>query len=256
MKATFTLYGKNYNTDLEHPIDISIPITAGDDAVNAFNAPLVKIEPVRTDNFIGSVKEGGPCDFMNISFNPHGNGTHTECIGHISRENISINDTLKDFFFLALLVSIEPRINEFGDNLIFRDQLEEKISGTLASALVIRTLPNSADKLSRKYSNTNPPFFDHEVMAVIKEAKIDHLIIDLPSVDREEDGGSLLSHHAFWDYDPENFSPESNHRLHSTITELIYVPDEIKDGLYILNLQIASFNNDASPSKPVLYTID
>ena len=153
-------------------------------------------------------------------------------------------------------MSIEPRINEFGDNLIFRDQIEEKISGTSANALVIRTLPNKKDKLSKKYSNTNPPYLDHEVMLALKEASIDHLIIDLPSVDREEDAGRLLAHHAFWDYDPENFSAETNHRLHCTITELIYVPDEIKDGLYLLNLQIASFQNDASPSKPVLYEIE
>jgi hypothetical protein len=29
----------------------------------------------------------------------------------------------------------------------------------------------------------------------------------------------------------------------------------VKDGSYILNLQIAPFENDASPSKPVLYKI-
>ena len=41
-----------------------------------------------------------------------------------------------------------------------------------------------------------------------------------------------------------------------TITELIYVPNEIKDGLYLLQIQIASLEIDASPSKPVLYEID
>ena len=40
-----------------------------------------------------------------------------------------------------------------------------------------------------------------------------------------------------------------------TITEMIYVPNEISDGLYVLNLQIAPFENDASPSKPVLYKV-
>jgi hypothetical protein len=34
-----------------------------------------------------------------------------------------------------------------------------------------------------------------------------------------------------------------------------FVSDEVKDGTYLLNLQIASFENDASPSKPVLYAI-
>jgi hypothetical protein len=29
----------------------------------------------------------------------------------------------------------------------------------------------------------------------------------------------------------------------------------VKDGAYLLNLQIASFENDASPSKPILYAV-
>ena len=39
------------------------------------------------------------------------------------------------------------------------------------------------------------------------------------------------------------------------ITEMIFVSDQILDGDYLLNLQMASFENDASPSKPVLYQI-
>jgi hypothetical protein len=41
-------------------------------------------------------------------------------------------------------------------------------------------------------------------------------------------------------------------RLNATITEMIYVKDVVLDGTYLLNLQITSFENDASPSKPVL----
>ena len=43
--------------------------------------------------------------------------------------------------------------------------------------------------------------------------------------------------------------------LNRTITELIYVPEEVTDRQYLLNLQIAPFENDASPSKPILYAI-
>jgi arylformamidase len=75
------------------------------------------------------------------------------------------------------------------------------------------------------------------------------LLLDLPSVDREEDGGNLLGHKAFWQY-PEN--PRSA----CTITELIYVPSEVPDGDYLLNIQIASLELDVSPSKPVLYALN
>ena len=45
-------------------------------------------------------------------------------------------------------------------------------------------------------------------------------------------------------------------RFNCTITEMIYVNEEIHDGSYLLNLQFASFENDASPSKPVLYSLE
>ena len=78
---------------------------------------------------------------------------------------------------------------------------------------------------------------------------VQHLLIDLPSVDREEDGGELLSHHTFWQY------PAAT-RENCTISELIFVDDKISDGLYLLNISIASFEIDVSPSKPVLYKLN
>ena len=75
-----------------------------------------------------------------------------------------------------------------------------------------------------------------------------HLLIDLPSVDKEKDHGKLLSHNAFWNTDSEI-------RFDATITELIFVPNTVEDGTYFLNLQMASIENDASPSRPVIYKL-
>ena len=61
-----------------------------------------------------------------------------------------------------------------------------------------------------------------------------------------------MAHKAFWNVKDIN-NLNSDARLEATITEMIFVADEIKDGSYLLNLQIASFENDASPSKPILY---
>jgi arylformamidase len=36
---------------------------------------------------------------------------------------------------------------------------------------------------------------------------------------------------------------------------MIFVDNKVEDILYLLNLQIASFKNDAIPSKPVLYNV-
>ena len=41
-----------------------------------------------------------------------------------------------------------------------------------------------------------------------------------------------------------------------TITEMVFIPDEVEDGDYLLNLQIAPFFADAAPSRPILYKIN
>jgi kynurenine formamidase len=133
-------------------------------------------------------------------------------------------------------------------------QLEQVLQGKTPEALLIRTLPNAADKLSMKYSNTNPPYIEESGATFIRNLGVQHLLIDLPSVDKENDEGKLLSHKAFWNVTDVN-DLNSDARMHCTITEMIYVPEIVADGGYFLNLQIASFENDASPSKPVLYAL-
>lgn len=235
-----------YIVDFSSPIDISLPLLAGNDAPNAFFIDGLSYEPVRVGSFVGSVQEGGSCNCENITFNPHGNGTHTECIGHITHERVTVNQALQRFVFFAKLISVAADTIG-GDRVITRRSVEEHLKNGEAEALIIRTLPNDDEKRTKKWSGNNPPYVHPEAAAYIRECGIDHLLIDLPSMDREDDGGKLLAHRAFWNADNEP-------RIHSTITEMIFVPDEVPDGLYVLNLQIVSFETDASPSKPVLYT--
>lgn len=248
MKASIQLQNRTVQIDLSQPLDISIPLKTGKNNVSAWYVPPVKIEPVVSDQFVGSVKMGGSVNFRDISFNPHGNGTHTECVGHISKEDYSINECLKEFFFTAQLISIEPEKLDNGDFLISLKQIEGKLKNRKAKAIILRTLPNPLSKLQKQYSNTNPPYVESAVMKYLTEMGYEHFLIDLPSVDRELDNGLLAAHHQFWEY-PHNTQSQR------TITELIYVPAEVQDGEYLLNIQIASFVNDASPSKPILYKI-
>ena len=254
MKASITSNDQTFEVDFSKPIDISITLTNTDENPIAWYIEKPEIEPVRFGEWIGKVSEGSSStNFNNIFFNPHGHGTHTECLGHITKEFYSINDTLKTFFFTAELISVTPEIQ--GEDLVItKDQIEKALQGKSPEAIVIRTLPNVNEKLSKKYSNTNPPYLDENVAIFLRESGVKHLLIDLPSVDKEKDEGKLLAHKAFWNVKNVNFLNEDA-RLDATITELIYVKDEISDGSYLLNLQIASFENDASPSKPVLYEI-
>ncbi|MDQ8011521.1 MAG: cyclase family protein [Flavobacterium nitrogenifigens] len=243
----------NFEIDLSKPIDISIPLTNTDENPIAWYIEKPVIEPVVFGNWIGKVSEGkSSTNFNNIFFNPHGHGTHTECLGHITNDFYSINQSLKQFFFFAKLITVDPE--RIGDDFVITKEQVSPLVNDKVEALIIRTLPNQKEKKSRKYSNTNPPYLSEEAAIFIRESEIQHLLIDLPSVDKEHDEGKLLAHKAFWNVkDTVNLNADA--RLNATITEMIYVSDEIEDGDYILNLQIASFENDASPSKPILYKI-
>ncbi|GAB2760297.1 cyclase family protein [Salinimicrobium soli] len=239
---------ENFKIDLARPLDISLSLRGDDKNVIAWYLKSPKIEPVKEGNWVAQVSKGASVNFNNIYFNPHGHITHTECVGHITPEFYSINATLKKFFFFAKLVSVSPQKMD-GDEVITKEQLESLLEPGEAEAFIIRTLPNTVAKRSKKYSNTNWPYLTEDAAKYLRECGIEHLLIDLPSVDKEKDGGKLLAHKAFWNY-PKNV------RFEATITELIYVPAKVEDGCYFLSLQPASFENDAAPSKPVLYKIE
>jgi kynurenine formamidase len=249
MIVQFTVNEQHFAADLSRPIDLSLPLLAGFDTVNCFYAPLVVYEPVRMGSFVGSTAEGGVVNFFNVTLNPHGNGTHTECVGHIAKERYTIRECLRQFHFLARLISVYPQKMENGDRVITADHLKALLAPGPAEALILRTLPNGDHKRSLHYSGTNPPYLAADAVQYLVECGIRHLLIDLPSVDREEDEGRLAAHKAFWQY------PGPAVRSECTITELIYVPDAVADGDYWLNLQTASFDLDVSPSKPVIYPL-
>jgi kynurenine formamidase len=244
----------NTYIDSSEPLDISISISGADNSVRAWYLEKPEITPVRNNQFLGSIEEGGSVNFRNIFFNPHGHGTHTESCGHITPKVYSVNSVLTEFFYKAVLISIQPT-QIYNDNykttdsVITYDQVKDAIGDVKSvEALIIRSLPNDNCKLEKNYSDSNPPFFEDKVVDLLNHMKIKHFLTDLPSVDREMDSGLLSFHHRFW-------SVPEKPNLERTITELIYVNSDIEDGEYILDLQVAPIENDASPSRPILYKI-
>lgn len=238
---------EKFSFNLTQPIDISISMHSGFGQVNAWYAPPFRISPVKMGDFVGSTKLGGAVNFMNFQCNPHGNGTHTECVGHIAKEDYFVNECIKEFFYLAELISVYPTLLENGDKVIDRYHVEAMTECRDAvKGLIIRTLPNDGEKKERQYTETNPPYITVDAMEYILDCGFDHIMVDMPSVDREKDEGKLACHHLFWDY------PESP-KTYRSITELIYVPDEVKDGIYLVQNQIVNIRMDAVPSRPMLY---
>lgn len=244
MNCTMTVDSVTYAVDLSQPADITIPVAPAP-TVNAFHLPPASFEPFRMGTFVGSVEQGGPvrCDVVTLA--PHGNGTHTECVGHIAGSSYSLRRTLTSYLGMAQLVSVDL-VNADKGLMVSLDALRQSTSTINAPVLIIRTLPNPVAKRTMQWSGAEPPYIHPDAMQWIVDQGVEHLVVDLPSVDPEEDGGALLSHHIFWQW------PDAP-RVGSTITELVYVPNTLADGMYGVSFGIAPFDADAAPSTITLY---
>ena len=101
----------------------------------------------------------------------------------------------------------------------------------------------------------NPRDLTPEAMRWLVERGVTSLVVDLPSLDRADDGGRLAAHREYWGLPPASEDPAQATRGHALVTELAYVPDSVPDGLYLLDLQVPAFGADAAPSRPVLYPL-
>ncbi len=245
MKITVKHFSKTYSVDLKQGIDISSRYGLKALEPKAWQTPDVKIEPFKEDNWIAEVKQGSPVNFFNIFFNPHGNGTHTESIGHIRADQVSISDVLTEFHFMARLVKMESRKVD-DDKVITKDDFLALDIPLDVEALILNVDYFVPD---HDFSNTNPPYFEATLLNFLAENGVKHFITNLPSVDREQDAGALAGHKAFW-----NLGGAA--RVEHTISELAHVPATVAPGLYFLNLQVAPFHNDAAPSRMVLFQLN
>jgi len=262
MISSIQIEGREYETGKF--IDISIPLQFNGPQPNAYDVARASSTPCQAGELVGDTRYGGSCNFEEYRLIPHCNGTHTECVGHITNERISVVECLTDVFMRARLVSVEAEDVD-GDRVITARSLANALTpgtalagGTpaLQSALIVRTLPNDEGKLSAVYDGENvPPYFSADAIETIVAAGYKHLLVDLPSIDRLFDDGKLVNHRIFWNVEQGSFATGPQTRVNSTITELIYVPNNVADGEYLLNLQIAPFTADAAPSRPVIWPI-
>lgn len=259
-----------WRTDTAAAVDISIPLDFDGPQPVHFHAEPAAAEPMVAGGFTGDTRQGGSCNADIVSLNPHCNGTHTECVGHLTDDPLAPRDILGSLYF-ALLVSIKPeRAGEARDSsdpqprdndlLITRAALARamsRIPDGLVEALVVRTRPNRSSKQSRVYVDSGKvPYFSREAMRFLVGRGIHHLLTDTPSVDRMDDDGKLTAHRLFWGLPRGSRKLSDAVRPRSTITEMIFVPNDVPDGRYLLDLQIAPFLGDATPSRPMLYPLE
>ena len=238
-------------------------------------------------DFVGDTEQGGSCNVSIVTLNPHCNGTHTESIAHIcdssAELSLPIGTITPQPLMPCVLVSVSPTkfcreidgdnddsaggtsdnytpaLNE-GDQIITRQQLADKLdnfSNAHLRAVAIRTLPNAHEKQHQAYDADNQPaFFSREAILYLNERGVEHLLTDLPSIDRLRDDGLLTCHHLFWQVPEGMHQPTTNSLINKTITELAYFDDVLTDGFYFINLQLTAWINDATPSNPVFYAAE
>lgn len=247
VQAHFSFANKSYKADLTQGHDLSLSFGPKGDNPNAFHINEARCEPIVVGDFVGSVKQGSGANCDVITFCAHGNGTHTECCGHITADQQSINKHLPPLFCIAQLITLNHSVLENGDEVVQLSNLQKaELLGT--EAIIIRTLPNANEKRGNHWSGNNPLYYSPELLEYFAAQNYMHLLIDVPSVDREEDGGKMLAHKAWWQYN-------NDLRTMATITEMVYVDNSIPDGLYLLNLQVAPVESDAAPSRPVIFEL-
>lgn len=268
MNALLEIEGRGIRVDLAYPVDLSVEIDFESPQVRHFGAPRASSQPFTAPGFPGSVERGASCNCRSITLIPHCNGTHTECVGHLTREAMQAHHIVPHGLIPTLLLSVMPvtsgETSESTDPVPPEDQL---VTGSalraawpaelpfVPRALVIRTLPNEPTKRTRDYSDTTPPYLTREAALHLVERGIEHLVVDLPSIDRAHDEGRLTAHRLFFGLPARETTLGRASRPTCTITELAYIPDAAADGPYLLELQVPAINGDAVPSRPMLYRV-
>jgi arylformamidase len=261
------LQGRQWRVDAQRAHDLSIPLAFDAPQPSFFGAAAASGRPLTAGSFIGDVRAGGSCNCVTYSLTPHCNGTHTECVGHLTRDRIGMRDVPTPAYMIARLVTLAPTPATgtteksdpaplASDDLLTHASLMSALNGDRlheAAALIVRTTPNPPAKQHRSYGPEQPaPYFSAEFMRWIVSEGVQHLVVDLPSIDRAEDAGRLTAHRIFFGLPPGSTDASQARRASATVTELAYIADAIPDGWYVLNLQIAPFVADAAPSRPLL----
>ncbi|MGH8400253.1 MAG: cyclase family protein [Gammaproteobacteria bacterium] len=243
------------SSDLGRGTSIAIPLQFDGPQPNFFAAPTASATPLQVDGFTGDTRQGGSCNVGHYRLVPHCNGTHTECVGHIVDDAMTITEQLHQSLFPATLVTIAPRHNVI-DAALIKMALQHHPLREAHTAFIIRTLPNSREKLTHHYDQIPPAYLAEDAVTLLVEAGVEHLLVDLPSLDPMHDEGKLTAHRIFWGLPPGSRRKQDVKRPRSTITEMIYVPEQVKDGYYLLDLQIPAFMSDAAPSRPIIYPLE
>ena len=272
---------------------------------SAFGLPFACAAPFTSGDFTASVDSGASINCSVISsLCAHSNGTHTECIGHVLPGRVTLGGLARvtgyppGGLIPAILLSVRPEtLGDSGDEYAPGNSSDRVISfhsisralDALASGLTamhggngafagvphallaagggvcLRTIPNTLLKRSARWSRAAAPYITPAALSLLLALGARHIAVDLPSLDREDDGGELLSHRMWWSLpqrgEPSGALPNTivaiaaSNGAKRLVTELAFFPDTCEDGIYLLNIAVAPIDMDAAPSRLTLHTL-
>lgn len=247
MRIELTTPLGRFSARLDHPVDLSVGVRFDGTGPSAFDLPPAQQTPFSVPGFVADTAAGAACNVARITLHPHGDGTHTESARHVDHTAPGVDSVRPRAPLLAWLATTRATETGPADRVIGASALASALldaRGLGATALLLRTGPRS-ERGAVRWSGTNPPYLSAQALAAIREAGIEHLLIDLPSVDRESDGGAMAAHRAFF----------AGREHVATITEMIAVPDDLADGPLLLWLATPNIATDAVPCSPVVFSL-
>ena len=272
--AELSIGGHKVRVALDRGVSLAIPVDFSGAGPRHFGAPAPVARPYSAGDFSGSVASGASCNCATLTLIPHCQMTHTESVAHLTREAGDTWRVVPRGLLPAVVVSVTPEParetsestdpQPWGTDVLITQRrlraawpMARPAAGPMFDpvAAIIRTMPNEASKRSRDYSDSVPPYLTREAVQWLVEKRIEHLVLDLPSVDRTHDEGHLVGHRIFFGMPPGSHARGDAARARATITELAFIPDEVPDGPCLLSLAVPAIGGDAVPSQPIVYPL-
>jgi arylformamidase len=261
--------GVDVQLDLLQPLSVALEQHFDSRQPRYFAAPPATSMPLQIGEFTGDVAQGGSGNCRQITLVPHCNGTHTEGVGHLTRDAHHVLHVVPTQLLPAVLLTVTPVSvaatpedsmppPEPDDLLVTRAAISAAWPRDLPwqpRALLLRTLPNPPAKRRRDYEQEPAAYLTRQAVNDLVMRGIEHLVLDLPSLDRDHDQGRLTGHRLFFGLPAGSTTLADAHRAHCTLTELAWFDPSIPDGCYALSLQVPAFDGDAVPSRPLLYAL-
>jgi arylformamidase len=241
--AHVTLDGQRWEVDLGAPIDLSVGVRMRGARARAYGLPYAAQRPFAAGGFVGDLDAGGPVNCRTLTLHPHGDGTHTESAQHVIAGAPDVGDIAPLGLIPACIVTAAPAGTPAR---VGAAQLRGALGAIPASflrAVVVRTGASGDDGFV-DWTGSDPPALDADTLELLVTLGVEHLLVDLPSIDPESDGGALVAHHVWW---------RGARAAVATITEMVYVPAHVTDGPGLLALGVPDIATDAVPSRPLFF---